>query len=335
MGWSEKAQEPKVVNGGRSAQNWRPERVAGSSAAGRPAGTSAAAGNRARARVPCPFNVASGLRTSGRPLPLRLARQPIRRPRHPAQPRHIRLRVVPAHARHRVPIRLLKAGIPPRTTSEAIIRADSRRRRERPILAHRHLVAAQRQPAVRQHNQLRTHVAVPEHIARTTRRIASRRQPGDRGGSTDRRASSRRRPGAANTADFAEVDHRFRGCGSRISVKWSAHRSVATFVGQLPPIGVVASGRYPTRAVVSVSIEEVACGSCGRRVRRPRCCGKRAFGDGAVAAERIARVFHGTARIHRLFAPGGSVGRLADVIVMSSPSGGWRVRRACVASSGP
>ena len=136
-------------------------------------------------------------------------------------------------------------------------------------------------------------------------------------------------------ADFAEVDHRFRGCGSRISVKWSAHRSVATFVGQLPPIGVVASGRYPTRAVVSVSIEEVACGSCGRRVRRPRCCGKRAFGDGAVAAERIARVFHGTARIHRLFAPGGSVGRLADVIVMSSPSGGWRVRRACVASSGP
>ena len=136
-------------------------------------------------------------------------------------------------------------------------------------------------------------------------------------------------------ADFAEVDHRFRGCGSRISVKWSAHRSVATFVGQLPPIGVVASGRYPTRAVVSVSIDEVACGSCGRRVRRPRCCGKRAFGDGAVAAERIARVFHGTARIHRLFAPGGSVGRLADVIVMSSPSGGWRVRRACVASSGP
>ena len=138
-----------------------------------------------------------------------------------------------------------------------------------------------------------------------------------------------------HAADFAEVDHRFRGCGSRISVKWSAHRSVATFVGQLPPIGVVASGRYPTRAVVSVSIEEVACGSCGRRVRRPRCCGKRAFGDGAVAAERIARVFHGTARIHRLFAPGGSVGRLADVIVMSSPSGGWRVRRACVASSGP
>ena len=136
-------------------------------------------------------------------------------------------------------------------------------------------------------------------------------------------------------ADFAEVDHRFRGCGSRISVKWSAHRSVATFVGQLPPIGVVASGRYPTRAVVSVSIDEVACGSCGRRVRRPRCCGKRAFGDGAVAAERIARVFHGTARVHRLFAPGGSVGRLADVIVMSSPSGGWRVRRACVASSGP
>ena len=24
------------------------------------------------------------------------------------------------------------------------------------------------------------------------------------------------------SADFAEVDHRFRGCGSRISVKWSA-----------------------------------------------------------------------------------------------------------------
>ncbi len=27
---------------------------------------------------------------------------------------------------------------------------------------------------------------------------------------------------AAAGADFAEVDHRFRGCGSRISVKWSA-----------------------------------------------------------------------------------------------------------------
>ena len=164
---------------------------------------------------------------------------------------------------------------------------------------------------------------------------------GRRSGCRYRRARSRHRPRSARgppawrTADFAEVDHRFRGCGSRISVKWSAHRSVATFVGQLPPIGVVASGRYPTRAVVSVSIDEVACGSCGRRVRRPRCCGKRAFGDGAVATERIARVFHGTARIHRLFAPGGSVGRLADVIVMSSPSGGWRVRRACVASSGP
>ena len=80
--------------------------------------------------------------------------------------------------------------------------------------------------------------------------------------------AARAGPAPRLNADFAEVDHRFRGCGSRISVKWSAHRSVATFVGQLPPIGVVASGRYPTRAVVSVSIEEVACGSCGRRVRR-------------------------------------------------------------------
>ena len=51
-------------------------------------------------------------------------------------------------------------------------------------------------------------------------------------------------------AYFAEMDHRFRGCGSRISAKWNARRSVATCVGQLPPIGVVAGCRYPTRAFV-------------------------------------------------------------------------------------
>ena len=32
----------------------------------------------------------------------------------PAQPRDIRLRIIPAHARHRMPICLWKAGIPPR-----------------------------------------------------------------------------------------------------------------------------------------------------------------------------------------------------------------------------
>ena len=52
------------------------------------------------------------------------------------------------------------------------------------------------------------------------------------------------------SAYFAEVDHRFRGCGSQISAKWNARRSVATCVGQLPPIGVVAGCRYPTRDLV-------------------------------------------------------------------------------------
>ena len=51
-------------------------------------------------------------------------------------------------------------------------------------------------------------------------------------------------------AYFAEMDHRFRGCGSRISAKWNARRSVATCVGQLPPIGVATGCRYPTRAFV-------------------------------------------------------------------------------------
>ena len=66
--------------------------------------------------------------------------------------------------------------------------------------------------------------------------------------------------------------------------------------------------------------------------------------DGAVDAERIARVFHGAGRIHRPLGPGGAVARVDEVIVgvvvvgsvvMSSSSGGWPVPRASVASSGP
>ena len=41
-----------------------------------------------------------------------------RRPRRPAQPGHIRLRVVPAHARHRMTIRLPIPGVPPRIRHE-------------------------------------------------------------------------------------------------------------------------------------------------------------------------------------------------------------------------
>ena len=54
----------------------------------------------------------------------------------------------------------------------------------------------------------------------------------------------------ATVAYFAEVDHRFRGCGSRISAKWNARRSVATCVVQFAPIGVATGCRYPTREFV-------------------------------------------------------------------------------------
>ena len=45
--------------------------------------------------------------------------------------------------------------------------------------------------------------------------------------------------------------------------------------------------------------DKVACGACGRRLRRPRCCGKRSFCTASVDAEGIARVFHSTGRVHR------------------------------------
>ena len=70
--------------------------------------------DRARAAVPRPPAVASGLGPGRRPFPFRLGRQTIPRSRRPAQPRQIRLRVVPAHTRHRMTIRLWKPGVLPR-----------------------------------------------------------------------------------------------------------------------------------------------------------------------------------------------------------------------------
>ena len=63
--------------------------------------------DRTRSHIPRWIEVVtSALRPGRRPRPFRLGRQPIRRARRPAQPRHVRLRVVPAHARHRMTIRL-------------------------------------------------------------------------------------------------------------------------------------------------------------------------------------------------------------------------------------
>ena len=70
-------------------------------------------------------------------------------------------------------------------------------------------------------------------------------------------------------------------------------------LGQFPPMVVATDLRDPTRDVVVESKDKVACGACGRRLRRPRCCGKRAFCTASVDAEGIARVFHSTGRIHR------------------------------------
>ena len=97
-----------------------------------------------------------------------------------------------------------------------------------------------------------------------------------------------------------EVEQRFRGSGTRFPAKWNARRSVATFVGQFPPLGVAADLQDSTRDVVFESMDEDACGACGRRLRRPRCCGKRAFGDRSVAPN-ASRAFSTS--------PAGSTGR--------------------------
>ena len=76
-------------------------------------------------------------------------------------------------------------------------------------------------------------------------------------------------------------------------------------LGQFPPLVVATDLRDSTRDVVFESKDEVACGACGRRLRRPRCCGKRAFCNASVDTERIARVFHSTGRIHGPLEPDG------------------------------
>ncbi len=79
----------------------------------------------------------AGGRPGHRTLPLRLARQPIRRTRRPAQPRHVLLRVLPADTGHRMTVCVRKPGVSPgiavtkRYTSAA--RTRTRRRYERPI----------------------------------------------------------------------------------------------------------------------------------------------------------------------------------------------------------
>ena len=70
-------------------------------------------------------------------------------------------------------------------------------------------------------------------------------------------------------------------------------------LGQFPAMVVATDLRDPTRDVVVESKDKVACGACGRRLRRPRCCGKRSFCTASVDAEGIARVFHSTGRVHR------------------------------------
>ena len=96
--------------------------------------------DRARSTAPRPAPVTSGLRPRRRPIPFRLGRQPIPGTRRPAQPRHVRLRV-PAHARHRITVRLRKPGVPPRTwrpfalvEGEQVLDAISLRRKALPAV---------------------------------------------------------------------------------------------------------------------------------------------------------------------------------------------------------
>ena len=134
-----------------------------------------------------------------RPLPFRLGRQPIPRSRRTAQPRHIRLRVVPAHARHRMAIRLRKPGIAPRRVAEAVACANARRRRERTILPHRHLIAAHRQATAREHHHyLRALGTVPENLTGTAHIPTGCRAKGRHRRAGDPRAGDPRRPHPAH-----------------------------------------------------------------------------------------------------------------------------------------
>ena len=92
---------------------------------------------------------------AGRIYPLRLRQQAISLPRLLAQPSHIRLRVRPTHAHHRVPIRLRKTRRPPTPTRAplpfptfihmaGITRRTTRRRNETREFAPRHLVLPDR-----------------------------------------------------------------------------------------------------------------------------------------------------------------------------------------------
>ena len=136
------------------------------------------------------------------------------------------LRVVPAHARHRMTIRLRKARVPPRiaVTSDAPAAGTAaRRRRERPILPHRHLVAPQSQTTACHHHHLRTLGAVPEPLPRTPARIAaSRRTEGRRRCAGDPRAG-----GPRTSATHARPGRRGRRPARRLQRRQAGPRQRA------------------------------------------------------------------------------------------------------------
>ena len=64
-------------------------------------------------------------RRRGSPLPLGLGRQPIRRTRLAAEPRHVGLRLVPAHALHGMVSGLRKAGVAPEAGPSVLVRGST------------------------------------------------------------------------------------------------------------------------------------------------------------------------------------------------------------------
>ena len=123
--------------------------------------------DRARTLIVAPIAATHAVgRPRRRTLPFRLRRQAIRRTRPTAQPLHVLPGVVPAHLHHRMTVRLRK----PVVVLPTIVSRAPRRRHERPILPHRHLVATHRQTAPRQHHHLRALLTVPKGVTRTTRR---------------------------------------------------------------------------------------------------------------------------------------------------------------------
>ena len=149
----------------------------------------------------------------------------------------------------------------------------------------------------------------------------------------------------SDSAYFAEVEHRFRGSGTRIPAKWNARRSAATLVGQCPPIGFATGARVLPVTSCSKSTTILPVERVGGVLCRPRRCGKRAS-TAVHSAASVSCAFsippaRSIGRPRRgLAARGTGSGLAAGVqagvgMLISSPACGSSGRGVSVAASGP